>query len=230
MIHGISGADLVTARRAQFVAEAEIGSAGQSRSGAASQRRRRAAAARSAAVCRPGAGAGGRRASAGALRAAVRAVALAALPGAAAQAVGAGAAPAGLRSTTSLTRRSAPSRTANSSAVAHYFRDPARPGACRDQRRGGRQPSAPGHRAAAAQRAGACSPGERGITAFKATALRENPGVLAMVHNSDWPSVVTHRGPGAGHRADASRTSRPVPRAGLCARARNALAVPDPSG
>ena len=36
---------------------------------------------------------------------------------------------------------------------------------------------------------------QRGITAFKATALRENRGVLAMVHNSDWPKVVTPVGP-----------------------------------
>jgi hypothetical protein len=35
----------------------------------------------------------------------------------------------------------------------------------------------------------------RGITEFSATALRENAGVLAMVHNSDWNSVVRRCGP-----------------------------------
>ncbi len=35
---------------------------------------------------------------------------------------------------------------------------------------------------------------QRGITSFNATALRENVGVLSMVHNSDWPSVVTPAG------------------------------------
>ena len=35
---------------------------------------------------------------------------------------------------------------------------------------------------------------ERGICEFNATALRENAGVLAMVHNSDWPSVVRRAG------------------------------------
>jgi GNAT superfamily N-acetyltransferase len=36
---------------------------------------------------------------------------------------------------------------------------------------------------------------QQGITAFKATALRENLGVISMVHNSGWPSVVTPSGP-----------------------------------
>jgi GNAT superfamily N-acetyltransferase len=34
----------------------------------------------------------------------------------------------------------------------------------------------------------------RGISAFNATALRENTPVLMMVHNSDWPSVVEPSG------------------------------------
>ena len=36
---------------------------------------------------------------------------------------------------------------------------------------------------------------ERGITEFTATALRENTGILTMVHNSDWPSVMRPSGP-----------------------------------
>ena len=35
----------------------------------------------------------------------------------------------------------------------------------------------------------------RGIAEFTATALRENAGVLALVHNSDWPSVLRPSGP-----------------------------------
>jgi GNAT superfamily N-acetyltransferase len=36
---------------------------------------------------------------------------------------------------------------------------------------------------------------QRGITEFSATALRENAGVLAMVHNSQWPFLVRQSGP-----------------------------------
>jgi GNAT superfamily N-acetyltransferase len=36
---------------------------------------------------------------------------------------------------------------------------------------------------------------ERGITEFNATASLENRGVLAMVHNSQWPSQVRRSGP-----------------------------------
>jgi GNAT superfamily N-acetyltransferase len=78
--------------------------------------------------------------------------------------------------------------------VAHYFRDRAEPAyaeisvevADSHQRRG-IGPRLLNELAVLAR--------ERGITAFKATALRENRGVLSMVHNSDWPKVVTPAGP-----------------------------------
>ena len=79
-------------------------------------------------------------------------------------------------------------------AVAHYFRDPADPAraeisvevADSHQRRGiGQRLMNDLARLA----------GERGITEFNATASLENRGVLAMVHNSRWPSQVRRSGP-----------------------------------
>jgi GNAT superfamily N-acetyltransferase len=97
--------------------------------------------------------------------------------------------------------------------VAHYFRDRAEPAhaeisvevADSHQRRG-IGPRLLNELAVLAR--------QRGITAFKATALRENRGVLAMVHNSDWPKVVTP----AGSELDIALTLpdiMPVPAAAL---------------
>ena len=36
---------------------------------------------------------------------------------------------------------------------------------------------------------------QRGITAIQSDGPAREPGVLAMVHNSDWPTVVTPAGP-----------------------------------
>jgi GNAT superfamily N-acetyltransferase len=79
-------------------------------------------------------------------------------------------------------------------AAAHYFRDAAEPAraeisvevADSHQRRGIGQRLLNDLAGLARQ---------RGITEFSATALRDNAGVLAMVHNSDWPSVVRPSGP-----------------------------------
>jgi GNAT superfamily N-acetyltransferase len=79
-------------------------------------------------------------------------------------------------------------------AAAHYVRDPADPAraeisvevADSHQRRGIGQRLLNDLAGLARQ---------RGITEFSATALRENAGVLAMVHNSQWPSAVRPSGP-----------------------------------
>ena len=79
-------------------------------------------------------------------------------------------------------------------AVAHYFRDPQDPTQAEisvevadSHQRRGIGPRLLNELAVTAR--------QRGITAFSATALRENVGVLAMVHSSDWPSVVRPSGP-----------------------------------
>jgi GNAT superfamily N-acetyltransferase len=78
--------------------------------------------------------------------------------------------------------------------VAHYFRDPKNPARAEisvevadSHQRRGIGPRLLNQLATLAR--------ERGICEFNATALRENVGVLAMVHNSSWPTVVRPQGP-----------------------------------
>jgi GNAT superfamily N-acetyltransferase len=211
MVHGYLGADLVTARRAQFIADAETA--------------RLATQVRRGRLVEPTAAAG-RAASVS-----VRALEPADVEHLRALFGRLSAQSRWLRYLAPLRKLSEPALRRLASvdhdshealgafedgelvAVAHYFRDGREPAQAEisvevadSHQRRGIGPRLLNELAVLAR--------QRGITAFKATALRENRGVLAMVHNSDWPKVVTS----AGSELDIALTLpdiTPVPAAAL---------------